>query len=58
MSTYKCVLFNTDNQALVHVVNKQTCKDKVIMALVCQLVASCLEFYIYFKTKHLTYYTM
>lgn len=53
MSTYKCVLFNTDNQALVNVISKQTCKDKVIMALVCQLVASCLEFNIHFKAKHL-----
>lgn len=54
MLTNKCILFNTDNQALVHVINKQTCKDKDIMSLVRQLVASCLEFNIYFKAKHLT----
>lgn len=57
MLTNKCIIFNTDNQALVHVINKQTCKDKdtgCIMSLVRQLVASCLEFNIYFKAKHST----
>lgn len=52
--TNKCILFNTDNQALVRVINKQACKDKDIMSLVRQLVASCLEFNTYFKAKHLT----
>lgn len=45
---------DTDNQALVNVINKQTCKEKDIMSLVRQLVASCPEFNIYFKAKHLT----
>lgn len=54
MLTNQCILFNTDYQALVQVINKQTCKVKDIMVLVCQLAASCVEFNIYFKAKHLS----
>lgn len=50
----KCILFNTDNQALVHVINKQTAKDKHIMFLLRKLVLICLKFNIYFKAQHLT----
>lgn len=49
MLTNKCILFNTDNKALMHVINKQTCKDKDTMSLVRQLIASCLEFNIILK---------
>ena len=27
----RCILFLTDNEALVHVINKQSCKDKNLM---------------------------
>lgn len=50
----KCIMFNTDNQALVHVINKQTSKDKHIMFLLRTLVLTCLRYNIYFKAKHLT----
>ena len=29
-----CILFYTDNEAMVHVINKNTCKDKVLMIFV------------------------
>ena len=38
------------NEALVHVINKQSCKDKVF---VCQMVLLCLKFNILFKAKHI-----
>jgi hypothetical protein len=34
-------LFFTDNEALVHVINKQSCKDKALMFFVRQLVLVC-----------------
>lgn len=49
----KCILVNNDNQALVHVINKRL-RFFSWFALVRQFVASFLEFYIYFKAKHLT----
>ena len=33
-----CILFFTDNEALVHVINKQSCKDKGLMFFVRKLV--------------------
>ena len=50
----KCVLFNTDNMALVHVINKQTTKDKSIMYLLRRLVSVCLRFNILFRSKFLS----
>ena len=49
----QCILFFTDNEALVHVINKQTCKDKVLMAFVRKLVSICLHHNIMFKAKHI-----
>ena len=48
----KCILFLTDNQAIVHILNKQSSKDKSIMILVCKLVLICLQMNIFFKAKH------
>ena len=48
----RCVLFFTDNEALVHVINKQSCKDKRLMSFVRQLVLICLRNNIVFKAKH------
>ena len=47
------ILFFTDNQALVHVINKQSCRDKDLMFLVRRLVLVCLADNISFKTKHI-----
>ena len=45
-----CFLFFTDNKALVHVINKQSCKDKGLMFFVRKLVLSvCKITYIYLR---------
>ena len=46
----QCVLFFTDNEALVHVINKQSCKDKPLMSR--KLVSICLQHNIVSKAKH------
>ena len=48
----QCVLFFTDNEALVHVINKQSCRDPSLMSFVRKLVSICLQ-YILFKAKHI-----
>jgi hypothetical protein len=47
------ILFFTDNEALVHVINKQSCKDKALMFFVRKLVLVCLNHNILFKAKHI-----
>ena len=47
------ILFFTDNEALVHVINKKSCWDKNLMFLVRRLVLVCLEKNICFKAKHI-----
>ena len=47
----RSILFLTDNEALVHVINKQSCKNKILMFFVRKLVLVCLE-NILFKAKH------
>ena len=47
------ILFFTDNEVLVHVINKQSCHDKVLMVFVRKLVLVCLEYNILFKAKHI-----
>ena len=47
------ILFFTDNKALVHVFNKQSCHDKVLKVFICKLVLICLEYNILFKPKHI-----
>ena len=49
----KRILFSTDNLAIVHVLNKQTSKDKNIMCLMRNLVRSCLDLNILFRAKHI-----
>ena len=48
----RCILFFTDNAAIVHVINKQSCKDKQLMFFVRKLVLTCLKNNIIFKAKH------
>jgi hypothetical protein len=47
------LLFLTDNQSIVHVINKQTSKHKLIMHLVRQLVVAAMTHNIHFKSQHL-----
>ena len=48
-----CILFFTVNESLVHVINKQSSKDKSLMFFVRKLVLICLEYNIVFKAKHI-----
>ena len=50
----KCLTIFTDNEALVHVINKSTCKDTTLMIFVCKLVLVCLRQNILFKAKHIS----
>jgi hypothetical protein len=47
------ILFFTDNEALVHVINQQSCKDTALMFFVRKLVLVCLNHNILFKAKHI-----
>ena len=49
----KRVLFYSDNESVVHVINKQTSKHKGLLALVWQLVLICLSQNIYFKARRI-----
>ena len=48
----KRALFYSDNESVVHVINKQTSKHKDLLALVRQLVFICLSQNIYFRARH------
>ena len=47
------MLFFTDNEAIVHVIDKQSCKDKSLIHFVRKLVSICLQHNIVFKAKHI-----
>jgi hypothetical protein len=49
----RSIIFYSDNEALVHVINKQSCKDKTLMVFVRRLVLLCLQFNIMFEAKHI-----
>ena len=49
----RCVVFFTDNSAVVEIINKQTSKDKTVMCLLRKLVITCLTHNILFKAKHI-----
>ena len=49
----KGILFLTDNQAIVPIINNQTSKDPLIMSLVRSLVVSTLTHNILFSAKHI-----
>ena len=49
----KHILFFSDNDAVVQVINKQSCRDKSLMFFVRKLVAICLRLNIVFKAKHI-----
>ena len=52
----RCITFFTDNEALVHVINKSTCTDTSLMIFLrtCKLVLVCLKHNILFKAKHIS----
>lgn len=50
--TNKCVQFHSDNLTVVHIINKQTSKDPVLMRLVRRLVLQCLKHNILFRAVH------
>ena len=45
----KCIIFHTDNQALIEVINKKTSKDKELLVLLRALILQCLHRSILFK---------
>jgi hypothetical protein len=47
------ILFLTDNESIVHVINKQSSRDKLIMVLVRQLVVSAMSYNIQFRAQHI-----
>ena len=49
----KSIVFHTGNLALVHIINKQSCKEKATMVLVRHLVLLCLHYNILFKAVHI-----
>lgn len=49
----KRVLFMTDSESLVHVINKQTTKDAMLLGLLRKLVLVCLQNNILFKARHI-----
>lgn len=49
----KSICFHTDNEALVHILNKMTSKDKNIMYLIRRLVLVALNYNILFSSQHI-----
>jgi len=49
----KCVIFFSDNAAVVEIINKQSSKHKGIMVLLRNLVLSCLQHNILFQARHI-----
>ena len=49
----KRVMFISDNDSVVHVINKQTAKDKHLLVLLRQLVLICLNNNILFRARHI-----
>ena len=49
----KCIVFLSDNQAVVDIINKQTSKDRSLMALLRHFVLCTLKYNILFHAKHI-----
>jgi hypothetical protein len=49
----KCILFFSDNEAVVQILNSQTCKCHIMMKLVRLFVLQCLSYNILFRLKHI-----
>jgi ribonuclease HI len=50
--TNKCIILHSDNQAVVHIINKQSSKDSKIMGLVRRLVIACMKHNILVRSEH------
>ena len=48
-----CIVFFSDNHAVVDVINKQTSRESKVMVLVRRLVLNCLKYNILLKSKHI-----
>jgi hypothetical protein len=51
--TNKCIILRSDNIAVVHIINKNTSKDKTIMLILRKLVLTCMKYNIYAKALHI-----
>ena len=49
----RCIVFVTDNAALVSIINQQTSKHKLVMTLIRDLVSTSLRFNIIFRARHI-----
>lgn len=49
----KCIILHSDNLAVVHVLNKQSSKDPIVMKLLRRLVLQAMHFNILFKAEHI-----
>jgi len=49
----KCIILHTDNAAVVHIINKTTCKVPAIMSLVRRLFIACMQFNILVCAEHI-----
>ena len=52
--TNKCITINTDNMAIVYVLNNNTSKDPLIMLLVRKLVLLCMKLNILIRAQHIS----
>lgn len=50
----QCIIFHSDNIAVVSIINKQSSKEKTLMSLVRRLVVQSLKYNIMFKSEHLS----
>lgn len=48
----KCIVLHSDNKAVVHIINKQSCKDNQIMYLVRRLIIACMKHNILIRAEH------
>ena len=49
----RCIVFFSDNQAVVEIINRQTSKDRYVMALLRHFVLCTLKYNILFHAKHI-----
>jgi hypothetical protein len=49
----RCIILNTDNEAVVYIINKQTCKSPDVMLLVRRLVLATMKFNILVRAVHI-----
>jgi len=54
----KCVIFFTNNAAVVDIINKQTSKHRSIMVLIRDLVSSCPRHNVLLHVKHIPDFTI